>query len=66
MGAIYIGDILKLTLKDKTCELTSSNNTQELGEITKRKTLISMADNLATAIENCVEKSKNIPPTTVH
>lgn len=66
MGSIYIGDILKLTLKDKTCELTSSNNTQELGEIIKRKTLISMADNLATAIENCVEKSKKIPPTTVH
>ena len=65
MGSIYIGEILKLALKDKNCNLISSNQTTELGEISKRKTLISMADSLATSIDDCVEKSKHIS-TNIH
>ena len=66
MGSIYIGEIHKLALKNKICELSVADNVSELGDISKRKTLLAMVDNLASSIEDCVKKSKDIPPTTVH
>ena len=58
MGSIYIGDITKLLLNGKKCEMMTSDGVKELGEISLRKTLISIADNLARLMQDCVENSK--------